>query len=175
MAIEGADSRQTGHSYRVAEMACQIGRQMGITGTEYRNLYYAALLHDVGMLAVHDLRYLPNVLSKTIERTPEKLHTLVGAELMKNIRLLAPVAPIILHHHEHFDGTGHPYGLVGDDIPLASRIICLAEYLDELRMRGRVGKEFETNAARLATEGSGTKFDPRVVDAYTAIGRADAA
>jgi HD-GYP domain-containing protein (c-di-GMP phosphodiesterase class II) len=171
MAIEGADSRQTGHSYRVAELCCQIGRQLGFEQDAYRELYYAAILHDIGMIAVHDLRFLPNVLSKTIERTPEKLHTLVGAELVKNIRLLSSIAPVILHHHEYMDGTGHPNGLVGEDIPLASRIICLAEHIDELHMRGLVGEAYEAQAARLATEGSGTKFDPKVVDAYLALPR----
>ncbi len=169
MAIEGADTRMTGHSYRVAELSCRIGRQLGFTGDEYRNLYYAAILHDIGMVAVHDLRYLPNVLSHTIERTPEKLHTLVGAELIKNIKMLANVAPVILHHHEYVDGTGHPHGLVGDDIPLASRIICLVEHLEELRMNGLVGEAFDTAAEKLAQDGIGTRFDKAVVEAFLSL------
>ncbi len=169
MAIEGADSRLTGHSYRVAELSCRIGRQLGLVGEEYRNLYYAAILHDIGMVAVHDLRYLPNVLTHTIERTPEKLHTLVGAELVKNIKLLADIAPIVLHHHEYVDGTGHPHGLVGDDIPLPARIICLVEHLDDLHMNGIVGEAFDAAAEKLAQDGAGTKFDQTVVDAYLSL------
>lgn len=169
MAVEGADSRMTGHSYRVAELACRIGRAMGIEGEAYRDLYYAAILHDIGMVAVHDLRYLPNVLSKTMERTPEKLHTLVGAELVKNIRLLSRISPIILSHHEYVDGTGHPYGLVGDDIPLPSRIICLVEQLDELHIQGLAGEAYDEAAEKLATAGSGTKFDKAVVDAFLSL------
>lgn len=168
-AIEGADTRMTGHSYRVAELACRIGRQMGIAGEEYKNLYYGALLHDLGFVAVHDLKYLPNILNKTMERTPDKLHPLVGAELVKDIRLLASIAPIIRHHHEYVDGTGHPDGLVAADIPLAARIIGLVENLEELHMKGLVGEEFEAQAARMATEGSGTKFDKDVVDAYLSL------
>jgi HD-GYP domain-containing protein (c-di-GMP phosphodiesterase class II) len=168
-AIEGADTRMTGHSYRVAELACRIGRQMGIEGQNYKDLYCAALLHDLGMIAIHDLRYLPNVVNKTMERTPDKLHPLVGAELVKGIRLLAPIAPIVRHHHEYVDGTGHPDGLVGQDIPLASRIICLVEHLEELRIKGFMGEEYEAQAARLATEGSGSKFDKDVVDAYLSL------
>jgi len=169
MAIEGADTRLTGDSYRVAELACRIGRQLGFVADDYRNLYYAAILHDIGMVAVHDLRYLPNVLSHTIERTPEKLHTLVGAELVKNIKLLANIAPIILHHHEYVDGTGHPNGLVGEDIPLASRIICLVENLEELRINGMVGEAFDSAADKMAQDGIGTKFDPRVVEAFLSL------
>jgi HD-GYP domain-containing protein (c-di-GMP phosphodiesterase class II) len=169
MAIEGADSRLTGHSYRVAELSCRIGRQLGMVGEEYRNLYYGAILHDIGMVAVHDLRYLPNVLTHTIERTPEKLHTLVGAELVKGIKLLADIAPIVLHHHEYVDGTGHPHGLVGEDIPLASRIICLVEHLDELHMNGLVGEAYYSAAEKMAQDGAGTKFDKAVVDAYLSL------
>lgn len=168
-AIEGADTRQTGHSYRVAQMACRIGRQMGLEGAAYRDLYYGAILHDLGMIAVHDLRYLPGILSQTIERTPEKLHPLVGAELVKNIRLLASIAPIIRHHHEYFDGSGHPDGLAGADIPLSARIVCLAEQLDELHMRGLTGEEYDAQAAKLATDGIGTKFDKDVVEAYLSL------
>lgn len=168
-AIEGADSRLTGHSYRVAEMACRIGRQLGFTGDEYRDLYYGAILHDIGMVAVHDLRYLPNVLSHTIERTPEKLHTLVGAELVKDIKLLSGIAPIVLHHHEHVDGTGHPDGLVGEDIPMASRIICLVEHLDELHMNGMAGEAYDAAAEKMAQDGIGTKFDKAVVEAYLSL------
>ena len=169
MAVEGGDTSRTGHSFRVAELSCRIGRQMGFEGQDYRDLYYAAILHDIGMIAVHDLRYLPSAASKTIERTPEKLHTLVGAELVKNIRMLSAISPIIRHHHEYVDGTGHPYGLVGDDIPLASRIICLAEHLDEIHIRGLAGEVFQAEAEKMATEGSGSKFDKSVVDAFLAL------
>jgi putative methionine-R-sulfoxide reductase with GAF domain len=169
MAVEGGDSRLTGHCYRVAELACRLGQQLGIRGKAYRDLHYAGILHDIGMVAVHDLRYLPNVLSKTIERTPEKLHPLVGAELIKNVRLLSSIAPIIRHHHEHFDGSGHPDGLVGDDIPLAARILCLVENLDELHMTGLAGDDYMTAAKALAKDGSGTKFDPKVVEAFLAL------
>lgn len=169
LAIERDDSRQTGHSYRVAQLSCRIGKQMGLEGDDYKNLYYGAMLHDIGMVAIHDLRFLPNVLTKTIERTPEKLHPLVGAELVKNIKLLSGIAPIILHHHEYVDGSGHPDGLVAGDIPLSARIVCLAEHLDELQMRGLAGEEYEAQAVRLATEGSGTKFDKDVVQAFLSL------
>lgn len=168
-AIEGSDTRMTGHSYRVAEVSCRIGRQLGFEKEDYRNLYYGAILHDLGMVAVHDLRYLPGAASKTIERTPDKLHPLIGAELVKDIRLLAGVAPIIKHHHELFDGSGHPDGLVGDDIPLAARIVCLAEHLDEIHMSGATGDDYHAQAARMAQSGAGTKFDPAVVDAFMAL------
>ncbi|MCG3205010.1 MAG: hypothetical protein KCHDKBKB_01727 [Elusimicrobia bacterium] len=171
MAIEGADSRMTGHSYRVAELSCRIGRELGIAGEDYRHLYYGAILHDIGMVAVHDLRYLPNVLTKTMERTPEKLHPLVGAELVRHIKLLENIAPIILHHHEYFDGTGHPDGLVGEDIPLASRIICFVENLEELHINGVIGEDYTKAVDQLIREGTGTKFDKNVVEAFLALSK----
>lgn len=164
--MRGGDSRLTGHSYRVAELSCRIGRAMGLDGMDYRNLHYAALLHDIGMVAVHDLRYLSHAVSKTMERTPEKLHPLIGAELVKDIRLLAHTAPLIRHHHEYYDGSGHPDGLVGDDIPLGARIICLAEHLDELHINGLVGDEYDQRAMKIAADGAGNRFDQKVVDAY---------
>jgi HD-GYP domain-containing protein (c-di-GMP phosphodiesterase class II) len=93
----------------------------------------------------------------------------VGANLVKDIRLLSTIAPLILHHHEFVDGTGHPDGLVADDIPLAARIICLAEHLDELHMDGFVGEEYEAKAKRMAIDGAGTKFDKAVVDAFLSL------
>ncbi len=169
MAVEGGDNRLTGHCQRVAELACRIGRQLGLEGDDYRHLYYAGVLHDWGMIAVSDLRYLPKVVSRTMERTPEKLHPLLGAELVKNIRLLTSVAPLILHHHEYFDGSGHPDGLVGADIPLGARIIGFAEQIDEIYMKGIVGDVFIEEAIKQAQEGSGSKFDPEVVKTFLSI------
>ncbi len=169
VAVEGVDSSLTGHSYRVAELSCQIGKAMGIEGASYRDLYYGAILHDLGRITIHDLRYLPNVLNQTIERTPEKLHPLVGSELVKDIRLLSSIAPIIRHHHEYVDGSGHPDGLVGEDIPLAARIICLAEHVDELHFGGVMAADYIQQARKLAEEGSGTKFDPEVVKVFLTV------
>jgi len=169
MAIEGGDNRLTGHCGRVAELACRVGRQMGFEGDSYRQIYYSALLHDLGMIAVNDLRYLPKVVTRTMERTPDKLHPLLGAELVKNIKLLSNIAPIILHHHEFFDGSGHPDGLVGGDIPLGARIVGLAEQIDEIYMRGLIGEQFVQEAIKVAQDGSGTKFDPEVVKVFLAV------
>jgi response regulator RpfG family c-di-GMP phosphodiesterase len=110
------------------------------------------------------------VLNQTIERTPEKLHPLVGSELVKDIRLLSSIAPIIRHHHEYVDGSGHPDGLVGEDIPLAARIICLAEHVDELHFGGVMAADYIQQARKLAEEGSGTKFDPEVVKVGRSLG-----
>ncbi len=170
LAIESRDPSKTGHSYRVAELACRIGRAMGLQGQDYKDLYYASILHDIGLLAGNDPRYLPSMASR-MERTPERMNPLVGAELVKNIKLLASIGPIIRHHRENMDGTGSPMGLRGGDIPLGSRILALAESLDDLQMRGLTGDEFQSAAAKLATSGAGTRFDPVVVEAFLSLTR----
>lgn len=155
MAIEGEDRRMKGHSYRVAELACRIGRAMGVAGDDYRDLYYAGILHHIGRISTRD----------------EKLAPSAGGELVKNVRLLANIAPIIRHHHEHVDGTGFPAGLKGDEIPLAARILCLVEHLDELHGKGMTGEAYLAAAQTLAAEGAGTRFDKSVVDAFLALDR----
>ena len=96
----------------------------------------------------------------------EHLYPVLGAQLLCGIKLLSGAIPYIRHHREYYDGTSYPDHLKGEDIPLGARIICLAEHIEILRMWGLRGGELETQAQRMAIEGSGTRFDPKVVKAY---------
>jgi len=109
-----------GHAFRVARTATGMARILGIKGKAYENIYYASLLHDIGLLKLNtgspvDLRY----------------HPMLGAELVSRIRLLEEIAPIIRYHHERLDGSGFPEALRGDEIPLEAQILGLAELLEE--------------------------------------------
>jgi response regulator RpfG family c-di-GMP phosphodiesterase len=142
---------------------------MGIQGQAYKDLYYAALLHDIGMIVLNHPALREQALTLGRNPTPERLHPVLGAELIKHVKILEGVVPSIRHHHELWDGSGHPDHLSGEQIPLASRILCLVEYLEEIRFSGLQGAELSSMQARLAKEESGVKFDPQVVDAYLSL------
>lgn len=96
------------------------------------NLKYAAHLHDIGKIGIPDM-----LLNKPARLTPEeysviKEHTVIGAEILKNITLIPHVAEVARSHHEHYDGTGYPDGLAGDDIPLSARIVAIADSYDAM-------------------------------------------
>jgi len=144
-AIEASRPDGRGRPARVAKTACAIGQKLGVTGRDYRDLYYAALLQDVGTIV--------------------QGHVADGAALLKDIRLLSGVEPLIRHHRERWDGSGHPDGLKGEQIPLGARIIGLADELEMPDTRNR--------KSRAAREGSGTLFDPKIVEAYIAMAPAE--
>ncbi len=168
-AIEASDPRYLGHPSRAAEIACAVGRRLGIQGQAYRDLYYGALLHDIGMIVLNHRGLTDKVTLLGRDRSAERLHPVLGAELLKGVKALRGVVPLVWHHHEHWDGTGHPDRLSGENIPLSARIICLAEYLEDIRLSGVTGPELPSLQARVARDGAGTKFDPKVVEAYLAL------
>jgi len=165
-AIEGCEPRSKGHSVRVAHLACAMGRRMGVDGQDYRDLYYGALLHDVGMIALNDQHLVSHVSAGLTERTAERLHPLLGGELLKGINILKGVIPLVRHHNEHYDGTGYPDRLVGEAIPLGARILNLVESIEALRLSGIEGQALTAQVEQMAKNGSGSLFDPKVVEAY---------
>jgi HD-GYP domain-containing protein (c-di-GMP phosphodiesterase class II) len=168
-AIEARDPRYLGHPSRVAELACAIGRKLGVEGQAYRDLYYGSLLHDIGMIALNHRVLTEQATLLAQERSVERIHPVLGAELLKDVRMLHGILPVVRHHHEHWDGSGHPDRLAGERIPLAARILCLVEYLEDLRLSGVQEPELAPMQLQMARNGSGGKFDPRVVEAYLAV------
>jgi len=168
-AIEARDPRYLGHPSRVAELACAIGRKMGIEGQAYRDLYYGALLHDIGMIALNHEVLMDQATLLSRERSAERIHPVLGAELIKGVKLLRGVVPIVRHHHELWDGTGHPDRQAGEKISLPARIICLMEHLEELRLSGVKDPELGPMQIQLAKNGAGSKFDPKVVETYLSL------
>ena len=166
MSAEGREPRTKGHAVRSAHLACAIGRRLGIDGQNYKNLYYGALLHDIGTIALNDIQLVNHVASGLSDRTAERLHPLLGVELLKGITLLKGVLPLVRHHNELFDGTGHPDRLAGEAIPLGARILCFVENVEELRMSGLSGETLQMRVEQMAKAGSGTRFDPKVTGAY---------
>lgn len=161
--IENSKPRMEEHPMRSARLACSIGRALGVEDYDYRMLYYAGLLHDIGYLAFKNQRLLSEMGAPS---PAEELHPLFSVKLLDGIKLLEGALPAIRHHHEKFDGTGFPMKLKGEAIPLGARILQLVEAVEELRMTGLRGDELHKRAVQEARAGSGTRFDPKVVAVF---------
>ena len=166
-AIDAKDQTTHCHVRRMQIYAEGLGKLVGVSEPELAALKAGALLHDVGKLAVPDhILNKPGVLTPAeFERT--KVHTVVGAEILSRVDFPYPVIPIVRHHHERWDGRGYPDGLKGDQIPITARIMCVIDCFDSVREDRpfRPGKSRE-EAIDLLKKGTGTHFDPRIVDMF---------
>src|ERR1700722_331719 len=164
LAIEAKDHTTHTHLQRVRTYAVEIAKDLGLSAGEIEALRAAALLHDIGKLGVPE-----HIINKPGKLTPEefermKVHPLVGAEILDRVAFPYPVAPIVRSHHERWDGSGYPAGLVGEDIPIGARILAAVDCLDALasdrQYRPAIPLDQAMNTVR---EKSGTWFDPKVV------------
>ncbi len=164
LAIEAKDHTTHDHLRRVQAYAMELGRELGLNGSELHALRAAAVLHDIGKLAVPE-----HIVSKPGKLTPEefekmKIHPVVGAEILERARFPYPVVPIVRAHHEKWDGSGYPDGLKEEAIPIGARILAAVDCLDALasdrqyRRALPIDRAMDEVAAR-----SGKDFDPRVI------------
>lgn len=163
-----AKSRWTkGHSERVTEYAIMIAREMELNETEIKTLRTATLLHDIGKIGTYDaILDKPDSLTKE-EYEMVKKHTIHGEEILRPIKGLEPILPVIRAHHERVDGKGYPDGLKGDKIPLLAKIVSVADTYDSMTAdrpyRRSPGREYAISELKRC---SGTQFDSDVVDAF---------
>ena len=164
LAIEAKDQTTHDHLQRVRIYALEVAKELNVSPDEVEALQAAALLHDIGKLAIPE-----HIISKPGRLTPEefekmKIHPVVGAEILERVRFPHPVVPIVRAHHEKWDGTGYPYGLKGMQIPIGARILAAVDFLDALASdrQYRRAVPLEDAMARLE-EQSGKAFDPQVV------------
>jgi putative nucleotidyltransferase with HDIG domain len=131
-AIDANDPFTHGHSYRVSRYALHLGRAMNLSSKDLEILEYSALLHDIGKIAIrHDVLLKPARLNEEEYKTL-KQHPSIGADIVDNLKFLREAADIIRYHHEQPDGNGYPEGLQGDDIPIGSRILLVADAFDAM-------------------------------------------
>jgi diguanylate cyclase (GGDEF)-like protein/PAS domain S-box-containing protein/putative nucleotidyltransferase with HDIG domain len=165
--VDARDPYTYGHSKRVAGIAVKIARRIGMTDDEVAKLHAAALLHDIGKVGVPDA-----ILTKVGPPTPEewavvKRHCAEGARIVSYVKELASIVPVILHHHEWYDGTGYPNGLKGSDIPLGARITSVADAYDTmLTQRPYRHVVAVEEACRELRRYAGTQFDPELVEVW---------
>ena len=165
--IEAKDEYTRGHSRRVAQYAALIAKNMGWTNEEIQNLKNCAYLHDIGKIGIPD-----QILNKPGKLTNEefnliKQHTTIGQDILKDITIIPHIDEVTRSHHEHYDGTGYPDGLKGNEIPIQARVIALADSYDAMNSKriyrnalshGRIYHEIQMNA--------GTQFDPDITKVF---------
>lgn len=160
------------HPKLLADIALAIADAMGMSGDDRRSLHYAALLHDAGRVAIPD-----EILLKPTRLTGRELqivrrHPIKGVELMRPLEILEPAIPIILHHHERFDGRGYPKGLRGAEIPFGARIMAVANAFEAMICERPYREALSIEqAAREIQQNAGTQFDPEVVEVFLGLVR----
>jgi HD-GYP domain-containing protein (c-di-GMP phosphodiesterase class II) len=169
-AVEAKDPYTHGHCDLVSRYARLIADKLNITGQDLSVTCYSALLHDVGKIAVSDgLLNKPGPLLPE-ERELMRSHVRVGHDLLAKIPALGPVADVVLHHHEWYDGTGYPDGLKGAQIPLAARIVSVVDAFCAMITKRSYKDAYTVEHAKdELVRGSGTQFDPRVVKAFIEV------
>jgi len=158
------------HSVRVSEYAEKLMREMLLSEEDIHTVKRAALLHDIGMVGVNSriLRKKGKLTRK--EYDVVKKHSNIGVKLMEKTRLFEKELPIILYHHERFDGSGYPHRLKGDTIPFGARVLAVAEAYDVMKSKASYKKSISNAAAVTELKNcSGTQFDSNVVDAFVRL------
>jgi len=165
LAIDAKDHTTHKHLNRVRTFALEVGKEMGLAPDELEALRAAALLHDIGKLAVPE-----HIISKPGRLTPEefekmKIHPVVGAEILERVAFPYAVAPIVRSHHEKWDGSGYPDGLKDEAIPIGARILAAVDFMDAMTSDRQYRKAVPTEEAlRMMIADSGKHFDPKVAE-----------
>lgn len=168
--VDAKSKWTSGHSERVAELARQIGQTMGLAPKELETIYRGGLLHDIGKIGI-PLAILDKPGKLTDEEYAEiKTHPQIGGKILEPIDVYEDILPIVVQHHERYDGKGYPEGLKGDEIDPRARILSVADVWDALVSdRPYRGGWVEERARETIIQGSGSSFDPRVVDVFLGV------
>ncbi|MGO5543100.1 bifunctional diguanylate cyclase/phosphohydrolase [Blautia sp. HCP3S3_H10_1] len=165
--IEAKDEYTRGHSHRVAEYSALIAKELGWAPEDVEHIRHATYLHDIGKIGIPD-----QILNKPSRLTDEeynliKRHTVIGAEILKDVTLIPHVIEIARNHHERFDGKGYPDGLTGTDIPLHARIVAVADSYDAMNSRRIYRNALPIEMIREEiSKNRGTQFDPEIADVF---------
>jgi len=169
-AIDAKDRYTHRHIHRVREYALALGERLQISREEMEALRIASVLHDIGKIGIPE-----KILCKPGKLTPEefeiiKTHVAIGAAILEPIAFRSPVVPIVLGHHERWDGLGYPQGLKGEEIPIGARVLALVDVFDALTSDRPYRRAMQREEAiEYVRQAAGTQFDPRVVQTFIEI------
>lgn len=162
-ALEARDPHTAEHSLRVGDMVEQTCALMGLPAEQAMQIHMAAHVHDIGKIAIPDA-----ILLKKSRRTPEEHaivrdHARMGAQILGRCASLEPIALMVLHHHERWDGLGYPDGLAGADIPFGSRVIAVCDSIDSmLGKRLSSKRKTQQECREQIAQGAGAAYDPEI-------------
>ena len=158
------------HSLKVADLSKEVAQQMLLSDDDIENIYKAGLLHDIGKVGIQDSILLKKGPLTKEEQVIMKTHVILSGEILRECKKTSVLAPMVISHHERYDGTGYPYQLKGEEIPLGGRIICVADsfsaMMEKRSYKGMVSLEY---AIKEIIRNSGSQFDPKVVDGFREI------
>jgi ribonuclease P protein subunit RPR2 len=169
-AVEARDAYTGKHAERVAAYGIAIAQALGIARPESPEIEFGFLLHDIGKVAIPDaILYKPGALTDD-ERALMARHPTIGAEIVGGIEFLQEAVEVVRSHHERWDGSGYPDGLAGEDIPVAARVFAVADVFDALTTDRPYRPAMPLpEARRIIEHGSGSHFDPAVVEVFGQI------
>lgn len=169
-AIDAKDSYTRGHADRVSRIAGAIAHELGLSDDEVELVELGAMLHDIGKIGVEDRILLKPARLEEEEREAMRRHPIYSAAILEPSAQLKRLVPIVRHHHENFDGTGYPDGVTGEQIPIASRIILVADAYEAMTSdrtyRKAIGHQ---RALEQFHRYQGKQFDPKVVSAFERV------
>lgn len=167
IAIDAKDPYTRGHSVRVARHAAATAEELELEPQEIENTLYAGLLHDIGKIGVSEqILHKPAILN-VAEWEAIRAHPITGAKILEPIPSLRKITPMVRHHHEHYDGTGYPQRLTGEEIPLGARILAVADAFEAMTSHRPYRRAmYPAQAAAILNEEMGKQWDAKVVKAF---------
>lgn len=165
--VEAKDPYTRGHSDRVSEYSVLIGKKLGLSNKDLETLKIGGLFHDIGKIGISDSILLKNGKLTDKEYDEIKSHPIIGKNILSNAAIFQDIIPIVLYHHERYDGKGYPYGLADKDIPLLARIVAVADAFDAMTSRRSYRNELDIEFVKEELKSKmGTQFDPVVATTF---------
>ncbi|MEW6557291.1 MAG: HD domain-containing phosphohydrolase [Elusimicrobiota bacterium] len=169
-AIDAKDAYTKEHASRAAYYAKAVAKELHLPKSMVKHIEFAAMMHDIGKIGIKEEILLKKETLTEKERNEIKKHPVIGEKIIAPIEFLAPIAPLILYHHEWFDGRGYTEGLVGEEIPIGARIVAVIDSYDAMTSDRPYRKALlENTAIEELKKGAGTQFDPKIVAAFLRV------
>ena len=168
--VEAKDNYTRGHSDRVSQYSVLIGLNLGLSPFDLKTLRIGGLFHDIGKIGISDSILLKNGKLTEEEYNEIKKHPIIGKNILSNAEIFKDIIPIVLYHHERYDGKGYPYGLADKDIPLIARIVSVADAFDAMTSKRSYRNELSLDFVKEEIKSKiGTQFDPIVATTFLDI------